>query len=132
MQGPGRADEDTRDGFTAGGWAARNVDEKVTDMLNGRVAQGGGMRMLLGRFSYDDMLGFWNTQDSPFTSGLNSAEKYVVSRTLTPPLPWPNSTVLGSGRRLFSQPGASDGLRLLEARGTPKGVIVAHDESAIG
>jgi dihydrofolate reductase len=40
------------------------------------------------------MLGYWNTQDSPFKAALNNADKYVASRTLREPLPWPNSTLL--------------------------------------
>jgi dihydrofolate reductase len=50
--------------------------------------------LLLGRRSYEGMRGYWNTQDSPFKDGLNNAPKYVASRTLTEPLPWPNSTLL--------------------------------------
>jgi dihydrofolate reductase len=59
-----------------------------------RVAESGGLRLLLGRRSYEEMLAYWNTQDSPFTDGLNNAPKYVASRTLREPLPWPNSTLL--------------------------------------
>lgn len=40
------------------------------------------------------MLGYWNTQDSPFKDRLNDAPKHVVSQTLREPLPWPNSTLL--------------------------------------
>jgi len=59
-----------------------------------RVEEGGGLQLLLGRRSYEGMLGYWNTQDSPFKEGLNNAPKYVASRTLAEPLPWPNSTLL--------------------------------------
>jgi len=59
-----------------------------------RVNESGGLRLLLGRWTYQEMLGYWNTQDSPFKEGLNSAPKYVSSRTLREPLPWPNSTLL--------------------------------------
>ena len=50
--------------------------------------------LLLGRRTYEDVLGYWNTQDSPFTPALNNADKYVASRTLSEPLRWPNSTLL--------------------------------------
>ena len=40
------------------------------------------------------MLGYWNTQESPFKDGLNNAPKYVASKTLRAALPWPNSTRL--------------------------------------
>jgi dihydrofolate reductase len=93
MQAPGRADEDTRGGFVHGGWAVANGDEVMSAVLGARMgAVAGGM--LLGRRSYEDMLGYWNTQDSPFKDRLNNANKYVVSRTLREPLPWPNSTLL--------------------------------------
>ncbi len=94
MQSPGRAEEDTRDGFTHGGWSSRNADDQVVAATYARVEEGGGLQLLLGRRSYQGMLGYWNTQDSPFKEGLNNAPKYVASRTLAEPLPWPNSTLL--------------------------------------
>ncbi len=63
MQAPGRPEEDTRDGFTHGGWASPNVDGVVMTALGARM--GKGMRLLLGRRSYEGILGYWNTQDSP-------------------------------------------------------------------
>jgi dihydrofolate reductase len=93
MQAPGRPDEDTRGGFTHGGWSVPNVDDVMMDVVLGtRTPASGGL--LLGRHSYEDMLGYWNTQDSPFKDMLNNAPKYVASRTLREPLPWPNSTLL--------------------------------------
>jgi dihydrofolate reductase len=94
MQAPGRPEEDTRDGFTHGGWSIPNVDDQLLAATYARVEKGGGMQLLLGRRSYEGMLGYWNTQDSPFKDGLNTAPKYVASRTLGEPLPWPNSTLL--------------------------------------
>jgi dihydrofolate reductase len=94
MQAPGRPDEDTRDGFVHGGWSAPNVDDQLLAATYARVAEGGGLRLLLGRRSYEDMLSYWSTQDSPFKDGVNNAPKYVASRTLREPLPWPNSTLL--------------------------------------
>lgn len=94
MQSPGRPDEDTRDGFSHGGWSSANVDDQLMAATYARVARGGGLQLLMGRRSYEEMLGYWNTQDSPFREGLNKAPKYVASRTLAEPLPWPNSTLL--------------------------------------
>ena len=94
MQSPGRPEEDTRGGFTHGGWGSRNSDEEMLGAVYGRVNESGGLRLLLGRWTYEEMLGYWNTQDSPFTEGLNNASKYVASRTLREPLRWPNSTLL--------------------------------------
>jgi dihydrofolate reductase len=108
MQAPGRADEDLRDGFGHGGWAAPNVDQVIMEAVGARMGQGN--RLLLGRRSYEDMLGYWNTQDSPFTGALNDARKYIASTTLREPLPWPNSTLLGDDvagavARLKEEPG---------------------------
>lgn len=94
MQGPGRAEEDTRGGFTLGGWAALAMNDEIQSAVNSRVAQAGGLRLLLGRRSYEMMLGYWNTQEHPFKDGLNNAPKYVASETLREPAPWPNTTFL--------------------------------------
>jgi dihydrofolate reductase len=94
VQGPGRAEEDTRGGFAHGGWAAAHMNDAAQSAVYGRVAEGGGLRLLLGRISYEGMLGYWNTQEGAFKDGLNSAPKFVVSRTLREPLTWPNSTLL--------------------------------------
>ncbi|WP_329081556.1 MULTISPECIES: dihydrofolate reductase family protein [unclassified Streptosporangium] len=93
MQGPGRPDEDTRDGFTHGGWAEPNGDDVMGRAWGARMGAGGGL--LLGRRTYQDVLAHWNTQDSPYRDALNNTPKYVVSNTLTEPLSWPNSTLLG-------------------------------------
>jgi dihydrofolate reductase len=94
MQAPGRPDEDRRSGFEHGGWASSRMfgDEVIGGALGARMASSSGL--LFGRRTYDDLLGFWNSQDSPFKDALNNAPKYVASRTLTEPLPWPNSTLL--------------------------------------
>jgi dihydrofolate reductase len=91
MQGPGRPDEDTRDGFAHGGWSMGDNDDVMGQALGLRLAESGGL--LLGRRSYEDMLAYWNTTDSPFKDALNNAPKYVASNTSEPPS-WPNSTPL--------------------------------------
>jgi len=92
MQAPGRADEDTRDGFEFGGWAEPQTDDVMAKAMGERMGASGGL--LLGRRTNEDMLGFWNTQDSPFRDALNTASKYVASSSLAEPLAWPNSTLL--------------------------------------
>ena len=94
MQSPGRPDEDTRDGFSLGGWAAPRSNEEVTAVLGRRATDSGGMRLLLGHRSYDELLTHWNTAGGPFKDGLNGAQKFVVSRSASTPLPWPNSTLV--------------------------------------
>ena len=94
MQAPGRPDEDTRGGFTHGGWAVS--DEAAGQAMGERMAAGGGLAgWLFGRRTYEDLLGYWTQQaDSPFGPALVGAAKYVASTTLEEPLAWPNSTLL--------------------------------------
>jgi dihydrofolate reductase len=95
MQAPGRPDEDTRGGFTAGGWAAPYMDSVAMEQAGKAMATSAAL--LLGRFTYLDLHEFWpkQTDDNPFTEVLNNARKYVLSTTLTA-LPWANSTLLSS------------------------------------
>lgn len=94
MQAPGRADEDTRDGFEHGGWAMPDNDEVMGRVMGEKMAEGGSL--LLGRRTYEDFYGFWPKQkDNPFTEVLDKMQKYVASTTLKEPLPWNNSTLLG-------------------------------------
>jgi dihydrofolate reductase len=101
MQAPGRPDEDTRGGFTHGGWGRlhETPDGAVGRAMGARMAAGGGLAgWLFGRRTYEDLLSHWNRQpDSPFGPMLNNAPKYVASTTLKEPLPWPNSTLLHGG-----------------------------------
>ena len=94
MQSPGRPDEDSRGGFTQGGWATAGSTSDVVAALQGRVVEAGGMRLLLGHRSYSEMLSHWNEAGGPFKEGLNAAPKYVASRSEATMLPWPNSTLL--------------------------------------
>jgi dihydrofolate reductase len=93
MQAPGGAEEDTRDGFAHGGWAAADNDEVMGRFLGQDMAKGGSL--LLGRRTYEHFFSFWPKQtDNPFTEVLNRSQKYVASNSLTEPLPWENSTLL--------------------------------------
>jgi dihydrofolate reductase len=111
MQAPGRADEDTRDGFEHGGWASAAIsapDPDIAEAMGARMAESDGL--LLGRRTYEDLLASWNAQGGPFKDALNNAQKYVASTTLVEPLSWPNSTlleadVIGAARDLKARPG---------------------------
>ncbi len=95
MQAPGRPDEDTRGGFAHGGWASQNNDEpdkEIGSAMGARMALSDGL--LFGRRTYEDLLTTWNSRGGMFKDALNAAQKYVVSQTLSDPLPWPNSTLL--------------------------------------
>ncbi len=93
MQGPGRPDEDTRDGFRHGGWANAGGDDVMGRALGERMGRPDGA-LLLGRRSYEEMLGAWNRRGGPFKDALNHAPKYVASTQATTKLQWPNSTLL--------------------------------------
>jgi dihydrofolate reductase len=180
MQAPAGADEDTRDGFEHGGWAAANQDEVMGRVLGQGMAGGPGL-LLFGRRTYEHMYSYWpkQTDDNPFTEILNRSQKFVASRTLCSPLPWENSTllegdagdavaalkaqhekdmvvlgsgdlfqtlierdlvdeyllmihpvVLGTGRRMFRDGGASSKLLLVESVTTTTGVVIARYHSA--
>jgi dihydrofolate reductase len=93
MQGPGRPDEDTRDGFGFGGWAVPRGDEAMVAKMGERMGE--DRAFLFGRRTYEDLLAFWNAQGGPFKDALNDARKYVASSLPTTKLEWPNSTLLG-------------------------------------
>ena len=94
MQGPARPDEDTRDGFAYGGWAAARSDPAMQQAMGARM--GSSWSLLVGRTTYEDFANVWpnRPQPNPFTDALNNVEKIVASTTLTEPLPWQNSTLL--------------------------------------
>jgi len=95
MQAPGRADEDERGGFAYGGWASQTTDHpdpEIGAAMGVRMSQSDGL--LFGRRTYEDLMTTWNARGGMFKDALNAAQKYVVSQTLTDPLPWPNSTLL--------------------------------------
>ena len=92
MQGPGRTDEDTRDGFSHGGWATAYSDEATVAKVGERM--GGDRAFLFGRRTYEDLLASWNAQGGPFKDALNDTPKFVTSSNRATSLDWPNSTLL--------------------------------------
>jgi dihydrofolate reductase len=94
MQGLGRADEDTRGGFTHGGWGDGYQDEVSMEFM-GEGRSGSGA-MLFGRRTYEDLLFYWTskTEPNPFTDHLTDTPKYVVSHAAGTELSYPNSTLL--------------------------------------
>jgi dihydrofolate reductase len=107
MQGPGGPEEDSRNGFTRGGWAMPFVDDEVSKALGETIA--GEFDMLLGRRTYEIFAAYWPNQGGPIAKAFNKATKYVVTRTLDH-LDWKkaqriNGDVVDEVRRLK----ASDG-----------------------
>jgi dihydrofolate reductase len=97
MQAPARPDEDTRGGFSRGGWSLPYGDQVMADVMSQGMASGAGGdgALLLGRRTYTDFAAVWPPRaGNPVTEHLNKTQKYVVSRTLREPLPWQNSVLL--------------------------------------
>jgi dihydrofolate reductase len=93
-QGLGRADEDTRGGFTHGGWGPQYNDEVMgREMAKGMAKPGS---MLFGRRTWQDFTTAWGslTDGNPVTTRMNATTKYVVSRTLEDADAWQNSVLL--------------------------------------
>jgi dihydrofolate reductase len=110
VQGLGRADEDTRGGFTHGGWGQRFNDEVLGREMAQAMAKQGDM--LFGRRTWQDFITAWSrlTDGNPVTTHMNAATKYVVSRTLDDADAWQNSVLLGGDAvdtvaELKAQPG---------------------------
>jgi dihydrofolate reductase len=92
MQSPGRADEDTRDGFPHGGWAVPYGDETMVAKMGERMGE--DRAFLFGRRTYEQLLASWNARGGPFKDALNEARKFVASSDPATTLDWPNSTLL--------------------------------------
>src|SRR5205814_5453574 len=92
MQGPGRPDEDTRDGFARGGWGIANSDDAMVAKMGERM--GRDRAFLFGRRTYEQLLASWNARGGPFKDALNNTRKYVASSNTGARLDWPNSTLL--------------------------------------
>ena len=80
IQAPGGPEEDTSDGFAYGGWAAPYDD----DILGAAVQKQMNMPfdLLLGRKTFDIWAAYW-PQHADFWPSVNTATKYVASRTMT-------------------------------------------------
>jgi len=94
VQGLGRSDEDTRGGFTHGGWGPQYNDEVMgREMAKGMAKPGD---MLFGRRTWEDFIAAWGsaTDGNPISTHMNAATKYVVSRTLKNAEAWQNSVLL--------------------------------------
>jgi dihydrofolate reductase len=96
VQAPGAADEDTSGGFAHGGWHLRYFDERSQQWVLDGILEAGGF--LLGRRTWEIFAGYWPDapeEEQVIAVPLNEKPKYVVSRTLTEPLAWRNSTLVG-------------------------------------
>jgi len=94
-QAPGGVDEDRDGGFPHGGWQAPVSDPGSGAVIFEQASTMGAL--LLGRRTYDIFAGYWPnaSEDIPFTGLLNGIPKYVASHTLTEPLSWHGTSLLG-------------------------------------
>jgi dihydrofolate reductase len=92
MQAPGGPEEDPAGGFDHGGWSVGYWDDAMGERM-GEV-MGKPFDLLLGRKTYEIFAAHWpHVPDEPGAKELNSARKYVASRTLDT-VEWENSTLL--------------------------------------
>ena len=93
MQGPGGPEEDSRNGFTHGGWAMPFFDEAGSQAMDETISR--EFDLLLGRRTYEIFASYWPNQgDNPIAKAFNRATKYVVTRTLDQ-IDWKPSQRLG-------------------------------------
>lgn len=69
-------------------------EDATLAVLGQMVEQAEGWTM--GRVTYDGMSQVWPGRDMPMADAFNSMPKYVASRTLSEPLAWENSHLLGA------------------------------------
>jgi len=92
MQAPGGPEEDPTGGFSHGGWSVNHWD----DVMGQQMAESMGkpFDLLLGRKTYEIFAAHWpHATDDPGAAALNSATKYVASRTLET-VEWSNSILI--------------------------------------
>jgi len=97
MQAPGGKDEDPSGGFDKGGWQLGHAaaDDALGKFLFDAWATTDSL--LLGRRTYDIFAAYWPNAaaDDPVGRYMNDFRKYVASTTLSEPLSWVNSRLLG-------------------------------------
>ena len=91
MQAPGGPPEDPSGGFSYGGWSVNYWDDSMNELMGESMAQ--PSELLLGRKTYEIFAAHWPYSTEPGADQLNSAKKYVVSRTLNK-VDWNNSTLI--------------------------------------
>ena len=93
MQAPGGPEEDTSGGFKYGGWTVPYFDEFLGNVMNEQMNR--SFDLLLGRKTYEIFAGYWphHAGDDPISQGLNTAKKYVATKTLKT-VDWNNSEIL--------------------------------------
>lgn len=91
MQAPGGPGEDPTGGFKHGGWTVPYFDDFLGKTMTEQMSR--PFDLLLGRKTYEIFAGYWPYQKDPSAIGINTAKKYIASKT-SPKLDWSNSTLL--------------------------------------
>jgi dihydrofolate reductase len=84
LQAPGGPEEDPTGGFKYGGWVFPYFDDFLGKVMDRQM--GHPFDLLLGRRTYEIFAAHWpyvKTGEDPVAAGINSAKKYVASKTLT-------------------------------------------------
>jgi dihydrofolate reductase len=91
MQAPGAPEEDPTQDFGHGGWSVGYWDDAMGQRMGELMGQ--PFDLLLGRKTYEIFAAHWPYSDEPAADVLNSARKYIASRTLDR-VGWENSSLL--------------------------------------
>ncbi len=96
MQAPGGPEEDPTGGFKYGGWTVGYWDDFLGGVMGEQMAE--PFDLLLGRKTYEIFASHWpyvksDDPDGLIAGKLNSAKKYVASKTLKK-LDWSNSMLI--------------------------------------
>ena len=97
MQAPGGPNEDISGDFKYGGWTVGYWDDFLGKVMENQMEK--PFDMLLGRKTYELFAAYWPKSKEPGADKLNSAKKYVVSKSLDK-LSWNNSMVI-SGEAVY-------------------------------
>ena len=91
MQAPGGPGEDPSGGFTHEGWSVNYWDDRMGQIMDDFMSK--PFDLLLGRKTYEIFAAYWPHVTDGSGDSLNSAKKYVASRTLDT-VEWNNSTLI--------------------------------------
>jgi dihydrofolate reductase len=118
VQAPGGPEEDPSGGFSHGGWSMPYFDPEVMGPVIGEIAERSEV-LLQGRRTYQVSATAWPERGGdPFADWVNSAQKYVVSDTLSDEdLTWDPTTIIRS---------VDLAQKVTELRGEPGGDIYIY------
>ena len=91
MQAPGGPGEDPSGGFTHEGWSVNYWDDRMGQIMGEFMSK--PFDLLLGRKTYEIFAAHWPKVTDGSGDSLNSAKKYVASKTLQT-VDWNNSTLI--------------------------------------